>query len=218
MDGMTGVSARSRLGTTAATGGTALIAVALVLVGIWAAGGVVTDDFRTSMALTAVWFVIVAAGSAVLWTRRPSLRTAAVAAVATFVLVGGYLGYTSMRDRTVDETLTAGSALAQGSFRSVAHETTGTARIVETAAGRSLTLSAFRTDPGPDLFVYLVPGTTPSEDVDGGVQLARLKGNVGNQEYVVPADLDLAAGASVVIWCRSFSVAFGVAQLSSVPS
>jgi hypothetical protein len=85
---------------------------------------------------------------------------------------------------------------------------------VETSSGRVLTLTDFETDPGPDLYVYVAPGQTPGEDVSGATQLARLKGNVGNQQYELPAELDTSSGATVVIWCRAFTVSFGAAQLS----
>jgi hypothetical protein len=50
-------------------------------------------------------------------------------------------------------------------------------------------------------------------DVGGAVDLGRLKGNIGNQQYAVPEGVDVAAGATVVIWCRAFSVNFAQADL-----
>jgi hypothetical protein len=32
------------------------VVAVIVLAGVWVSGGVISDDFRTSMALTAVWF------------------------------------------------------------------------------------------------------------------------------------------------------------------
>lgn len=193
------------------------VAIAVVLAGIWVAGGLVTDDFRASMALTALWFAAVVAAAVGCWRRVPGLRPAAVAAVVAFVAVGGWLGYTSTTDKVVDEAVVSGPAALQGDFRGLAHETTGTARIVE-GGSRTLTLTGFRTDPGPDLYVYLVPGVTTGEDVSGGAQLARLKGNVGDQQYELPAGVDLSDGATVVIWCRTFSVSFGAAPLEPTAS
>lgn len=192
-------------------------AVAVVLVGIWVAGGVLTNDFRVSMALTALWFALVLVGAAVAWRRLPALRPAALAAVTAFVVVGGYLGYASTTDRVVDETVVTGPAALDGSFRSLAHETSGTARVIERPDGtRVLTLTGFRTDPGPDLYLYALPGRVPGDDVDGGTSLGRLKGNVGDQQYALPAALELDRGATIVIWCRAFSVGFGAATLASV--
>ncbi|HYU20661.1 MAG TPA: DM13 domain-containing protein, partial [Chloroflexota bacterium] len=51
----------------------------------------------------------------------------------------------------------------------------------------------------------------------GAFEIARLKGNVGDQNYELPADLDLSAVKSVVIYCRQFSVVFSTAELASNP-
>jgi len=204
----------SRVSGAAARAAAVLAATAIVLAGIWITGGLITDDFRASMALTAVWFAAVVAGSVVLWRRTPALRPAAIAAVATFVVVGAYLGYTSTTDTVVDETVATGPAELSGSFRDLAHPTTGTARIVARDDGsRVVTFTGFETDPGPDLFVYAVPGATPGEDVDGGTRLGALKGNVGDQQYLLPAGSP-DGPLTIVVWCRAFSVSFGAATLT----
>jgi hypothetical protein len=41
-----------------------------------------------------------------------------------------------------------------------------------------------------------------------------IKGNQGNQVYVLPDELDLARFKSVDLWCVQFSVSFGAAQLA----
>jgi len=190
------------------------VSAAVVLLGIWVTGALVTNDFRTSMALTAVWFAVVVIGAVVVWRRSPALRVpVSVVGVATFVLVGGYLGLASIRDVEVNETVAAGPALLEGTFAGLAHPTDGVARVVEAGSGRVLTLTDFETDPGPDLYVYIAPGQTSGEDIAGATQLARLKGNVGNQQYELPSELDTSSGATVVIWCRAFTVSFGAAQL-----
>ena len=129
-------------------------------------------------------------------------------------LVGGYLALGTLRDKTVDEAIAAGTAELVGSFESRAHTTTGTARVIEQADGsRVLALVDFRTAAGPDLFVYVAPRAAGGDDVDGATRLGALKGNVGNQQYALPADLQLGDAATVVVWCRAFSVSFGAAAL-----
>lgn len=195
--------------------GAPLLAIVVVLLGIWVTGGLLTDDFRSSMVLTAVWFALVAGAGYLVWTRLPDFRLTAVAALAAFLVVGGVLFLGTVRSTTVNEVVATGPAALGGSFEPRAHETSGAAAIVEQGAGRVLTLTDFRTDAGPDLFVYLVPGRTQGEAVDGGTRLGRLKGNIGNQQYALPEGLSLGDGATVVIWCRAFSVSFGAAQLSA---
>lgn len=188
---------------------------AIVLAGLWLTGGVISDDFRVSMALTALWFGLVTVAALVVWRRVPRLRLPVTAvACATMVLAGGYLALTTFRDKTVDEAITAGTAELVGSFESRAHTTTGTAQVIDQADGsRVLALVDFRTDAGPDLFVYVVPRAAEGNDVDGATRLGALKGNVGNQQYALPAELQLTDAATVVVWCRAFSVSFGATAL-----
>ncbi len=108
--------------------------------------------------------------------------------------------------------------LASGSFRGVAHETKGTATVLQSATGgRVLRLTGFETSNGPDVRVLLVAAAdAPDNDtVKNGspVELGPLKGNIGDQNYDVPASVDLSKYRSVVIWCNRFSVNFGTAPL-----
>jgi hypothetical protein len=50
--------------------------------------------------------------------------------------------------------------------------------------------------------------------VEDHVDLGGLKGNRGDQQYTVPADVDLPRYRTVVIWCRAFSVLFARAPLA----
>jgi len=74
----------------------------------------------------------------------------------------------------------------------------------------------FRSTNGPDLRVWLSSSPSPqkSADVSEGewLDLGKLKGNVGNQNYAVPAGTDLSEFQSVVIWCRAFGVLFAAAD------
>jgi Electron transfer DM13 len=109
--------------------------------------------------------------------------------------------------------------LAAGRFHSVAHETHGTATIQDVGGGRRiLRLTEFATSNGPDVRVYLVAATDASDNESvtkaGFVELGRLKGNQGDQNYDVPDDLDLSRYRAVTIWCRRFSVNFATAPLT----
>lgn len=77
----------------------------------------------------------------------------------------------------------------------------------------------FRTTNGPALVVYLARHASPAtaaDVIDGGfITLGKLKGNVGNQNYVVPAGTDIGEYNSVVIWCELFDVLFSPAALES---
>ncbi len=110
-------------------------------------------------------------------------------------------------------------ALAMGSFHSVAHETKGTATVFELADGkRVVRVTGFETSNGPDVRVYLVaaPDATDNDTVKkaGFIELGKLKGTTGDQNYDLPADADLAKYQAVTIWCARFSVNFGTAPLT----
>jgi hypothetical protein len=110
-------------------------------------------------------------------------------------------------------------ALAAGRFHSVAHETHGTATIQDVGGGRRvLRLTDFTTSNGPDVRVYLVAASDASDNETvtkaGFVELGKLKGNEGDQNYDVPDDLDLSQYRAVTIWCRRFAVNFATAPLT----
>lgn len=102
--------------------------------------------------------------------------------------------------------------VGSGAFRSGEHRTTGTAALLRRPSGAAVvTLTDLDTSPGPDLRVHLAAG--PAGGVGGGLDLGRLRGNRGTQQYEVPAGTDLRRYGAVVIWCRAFTVAFGTAPL-----
>ena len=209
--------------------------VAAVGLGVWVAGGVVSDDFRLAMVLTAAWFAISGIACVAIAIRHRPLRVPVLAAyVITAGAIGGYLGLSTLRDRVVDETVVVGAPapaalpadagtrsaartnveVARGAFRSGEHDTEGRAAVVRVRDGRRfLTLTSFATSAGPDLRVRLVPGRSDDGGADGAIDLGALKGNRGDQQYRLPPGATVT-GATVVIWCRAFSVPFGTARLA----
>jgi hypothetical protein len=124
-------------------------------------------------------------------------------------------------DGSDDEPMDAGEVptLLEGEFRPLDHSVSGRARILEVEDGSLfLRFDDFEVQNGPDLKVYL--SSAPSDSQDDAafardfVDLGTLKGNIGNQNYELPNDVDLEKYRSVVVWCRRFSVGFAVAGLS----
>jgi Electron transfer DM13 len=112
------------------------------------------------------------------------------------------------------------SPLASGRFHGVAHETQGVATIYELPDGqRILRFTEFATSNGPDVRVYLVAAddATDNDTVTraGFIEVTPIKGNQGDQNYTLPADLDLTRYRAVTIWCHRFGVNFGTAPLTS---
>ena len=120
-------------------------------------------------------------------------------------------------DGTASPVPTEPVELASGTFISREHETTGTARILRLADGQQiLRLEGFETSNGPALYVYLSQNPADGEDGlfdDDYLDLGELKGNIGDQNYVIPAEVDPLGYTSVVVWCDRFSVSFGAADI-----
>ena len=124
----------------------------------------------------------------------------------------------SAADNGTNDEAEEPKVLASGRFSSLEHETTGDARIVEIADGRRfLRFEGLSTSNGPDLRVYL--SEIPASDDwnaygERFIDLGELKANRGDQNYEIPEGTDLSRFESAVIWCRRFTVGFGVAGLS----
>jgi hypothetical protein len=111
-------------------------------------------------------------------------------------------------------------ALYTGRLEGKVHQTSGRATIYKTADGKEyLRLSDFTTSNGPDVHVLLVRTEDKGleqEIVKGdldNVELGTLKGNHGDQNYDLPASVDLNKYQAVAIYCERFHAIFGVARL-----
>ena len=109
-------------------------------------------------------------------------------------------------------TLSQGSFVARGRYSGA-----GTALVLNDGSEqRFLRFENFSTDNGPDLNVYL---TTSDANADSGtfddefIDLGNLKGNIGDQNYEIPPDVDLSRFDTVVVWCVRFSTPFTAADL-----
>jgi Electron transfer DM13 len=109
--------------------------------------------------------------------------------------------------------------LFTGNFHSGAHETKGSATIYTLPGGkRVLRFTNFETSNGPEVVVYLIAAddAKDSETVKNTdhISLGPIKGNVGDQNYDIPSDVDLTKYRAVTIWCQRFGVNFGTAPLA----
>ena len=147
--------------------------------------------------------------------------------IAAVVLVLAWYAFRPERlfvNQHVDEampTAQAGSApqpLASGNFYSILHPTAGTATIYQMADGtRILRLTSFSTSNGPDVHIYMVAADDAKDNATveraGFIDLGSIKGNMGDQNYALGPEVDLAKYRAVSVWCKRFSVNFGAAPL-----
>ena len=129
---------------------------------------------------------------------------------------------TMMPDHPMDEVMPAAETewqlVRQGQFQDAdaIHKGCRLASIFELGDQRVLRFEDFKVTNGPDLHVLLV------ENIDEGnhdaigryVDLGSLKGNLGNQNYEISADVDLSLYEGVMIYCLPFHVVFARAPLS----
>ena len=201
----------------------------------------VAETRFAAIVLVLAWFAVVAVALALFVRRRRGLRAPVLGSFALILagtLAVGYL--TGFRDMVVDEEVAMADTrapapqreqglsggrpataaapkrgpveLARGRFEGAdGHAGTGTAKVVGEPDGtRLLTFTEFDVDPGVDVDVYL---SASSAGIDDALKLDDLKGNVGDQEYEVPADVDLRRHSNVVLWCNPFTVRIAVAEL-----
>jgi len=154
----------------------------------------------------------------------------AVVAAAVLVLIIGWAAFrpelllVNMRahDKFPSTSwMAAPAAVATGSFHGVAHETHGSATVYQFPDGsRILRLMNFSTSNGPDVHVFFITAADASDNAtvtqSTPLEIAKMKGNVGDQNYDLPANLDLAKYHAVTLWCERFHVNFATAPLSTV--
>ena len=124
---------------------------------------------------------------------------------------------TSVPPPTTTTTVPAAPVrVTAGGFYGIDHSAEGTAAVYE--QGGTFVLR-FEDDTdiqnGPDLYVWMLP----ADDYDGGgppdiLDLGKIKGNVGGQNYTLPADFDPEVHRFVLVWCERFSVPFAAAPLA----
>jgi hypothetical protein len=98
-----------------------------------------------------------------------------------------------------------------GTFTAGAHATSGTVKLVADktdAKKKYLSFENFKTDAGPDLYVYLAE----DKAAKGFTSVVKLD-KTGTFVLDVPTSADLTKQKYVLIWCQQFTVLFGSAKL-----
>jgi hypothetical protein len=104
-------------------------------------------------------------------------------------------------------------AVSRTDLSGIKHRASGSVVLIQLADGSQvIRLEHLDVEPGPDYHVFVVPGPGHHRP-DGGARLGKLHGNRGNQNYPVPAGIDVARPVTVLIWCRAFAVPVAAATL-----
>ena len=173
-------------------------------------------------------------------TRRiatPARRAAVIVGVPAVAVLAWYLGSPLFIRTTVNEafpttapsvasaippalsaapaTASAPRTIASGmlGYVDALHNGTGSVLLVRTGDAVVLRFDGVAITNAPDVHVYLSreAGGTWSEATSR--YLGPLKATNGSFNYTVPADLDVSAFRSVVVWCRQFAVLITWADL-----
>lgn len=221
----------------------ALVALAAIAAGSFVLQRSVAGNLQDALILSLAWAALVSAAALLYARRRPGLTKPLLAGLALGAVLGAVAFYfASVRDVVVDEDVvtatraadaqtaaaalgaepptapapvaTTNVALAKGMFSGAdGHDGSGVATVVQTpGAERKLTFTEFDVSPGAKVEVWLTTGATETGD---RIELGGLKGNVGNQQYTVPAGADLNRYSTVILYCTPFTVRIAVAPLSA---
>jgi hypothetical protein len=192
---------------------------------------------RRSSLMAVSGFVLFVGGAAAWWLVSPLFlsrtvheefpltRSAVVPATMTRSEAEHVMAGVAKIDREISETMPRAMATARavrtGAFRDgdSFHKGSGRVTLYRLPHGTHLLrFEDFKVTNGPALYVLLARHPDPRERAHvkdpGFVELGPLKGNIGSQNYVIPAGVDLAAHRSVVIYCKPFQVVFSVAPLT----
>jgi pentapeptide MXKDX repeat protein len=163
----------------------------------------------------------------------------ACALAASFLLPGTLLAQDKMKDDSMKEDSMKQDSVKQdkmddkmmheeqaktlftGKFHGKVHKTAGRATVYQDKDGKQiLRLTNFKTSNGPDVHVILMAVQDPADDANSlkssteRVELGKLKGNEGDQNYDIPAGTDLNKFQTVSIYCVRFNANFGSAPLA----
>ena len=159
---------------------------------------------------------------------RKYLLVAVVSGIVGFVAgnLFWYLASPLWIDQVVSESdasVASSTRVASGSFSDAdrSHRGSGTVELFENpSGGLVLRFTNFEVTNGPDLEVWMVQGENIQSSADVKtreyVSLGQLKGNIGDQNYELPSDINWQEFPSVVIWCEQFGVLFSPATLQTI--
>ena len=123
-----------------------------------------------------------------------------------------------MDDKVMHDAMA--KTLFTGKFHGKVHATEGRATVYQEKDGKLvLRLTKFKTSNGPDVHVILVATKDAMDDANflkdntEKLELGKLKGNEGDQNYEIPAGTDLTKYRTVSVYCERFNANFGAAPL-----
>ena len=150
------------------------------------------------------------------WSARIAIALTIIGVFAAWLLFRPELIFLNTRVNE-DFKKNGSQRVLSGNFKGLAHETSGQAEVYREGNRTLLRFTKFSTSNGPDVHVYLVaaPDATKDDIIHhaGFINLGKMKGNEGDQNYELPNGIDLKTYRSVSLWCQRFNVNFGSCSL-----
>lgn len=124
----------------------------------------------------------------------------------------------TVHDEPPLEGMDEAEVVAAGDFYGIERRGEGTATVYRMPdGGLALRFTDFQTVASPDLFVWVSESEEPvtSEDAFEAphVDLGEITATLGNQNYVLPDDVDADQIRSIIIWCAPLQIAYTAAVL-----
>lgn len=140
-----------------------------------------------------------------------------LASVIYFTGLYTYFVRTEVQEFLPSPSVSASSRVLQsGTFGEVdfIHKGSGEAKLVEIDDRQILRFENFNVVSGPDLYVYLSKSEQPTGDIRSlgdYLDLGRLKGTMGNQNYEIPYEVE--GYKTAVVWCKRYGALFTYAVM-----
>lgn len=117
---------------------------------------------------------------------------------------------TQSEQKIMQESMPSGARIvAQGIFKSRAHDVQGQALLVEQDGKKIIRFENFKTINGPNLHIYFGSELSNRDFVD----LGKIRATEGNVNYEVDSSVDISRYNKVMVWCVPFGVLFSYAEL-----
>lgn len=103
--------------------------------------------------------------------------------------------------------------LSAGVLQGIRHEAAGRIALYAVDGGTVLRFEDVDVEGTPGPVVHLVPAGARTPD--GGIRLGALAAERGSFGYPLPADLDVSAGWTLLVWCQPYDTGIAAADLSA---
>lgn len=160
-----------------------------------------------------IFIIVIIALGAGYWFIAPFFIDKKVSEVSPILNTNQQIGESSNTNNVLENnTSNLPEVVATGNFTGFdkVHYGSGSASLIKTDTGYTIRFEDdFNVANGPDLYV----GFGKDGKYIKGSEISKLKGNIGSQNYVLPANFNIDEYNEVWVWCKAFAVPFAKVEL-----